>query len=418
MTTRAGLFRQIAEEEGEEEFPALAELGIGGSGPSELPDVPEVEPDVAAPSPRPAYVQRSAGEILHSYGLDPEQQAKVDAYARAEGEKASGMERILAAGDQLGAAFANGKHDTARWDKRISDAGSAATSGEKEKQARINTYAKLVAEGRRGDLDAFIRQQREDRLGRPKPEKAGRAGDPLAERRITETERANRAREENERRRLEAQGVAAGKKAETDAAKRDAKGLADVAKKDAKAEDKNKGFYLEGYELDPKAKPAQAEIIKLRSAQATTNTIEQTTKEIGALYRKHGAEALPTEAKARMTSLITDLKLAMKGPDAYQLGVLAGPDMAILDTMVPGVSGSTANIMDFIGSDQVLVKLETLASQVNRRFANSARSMGYFKAGSRPSTADPAAAPAQQQTKVIDGKTYYLKPNGKWAVKE
>ncbi len=148
--------------------------------------------------------------------------------------------------------------------------------------------------------------------------------------------------------------------------------------KQAKSAEKAKGFYLDGYELSPEAAPSEKEARDIRAAQASTRTIRETIDEILGLYAKHGTETLPGPARSRMESLATDLQLAMKGPEQYSLGVLTGPDMAILESVAIKPTGAKASMLDFVSGDSnVLEKMAALRSQVDRRFENRAASMGY-----------------------------------------
>jgi hypothetical protein len=195
------------------------------------------------------------------------------------------------------------------------------------------------------------------------------------------------------------QNAAARERAQIIAGQKDA-----VANEKRAIEEKEK--YLEGYTLDPAASPKDSEVQKVREAQAATRTIQATAKEIADLYRKHGTQALPTAERARMQSLVTDLQLAMKGPEMFQLGVLAGPDMAILDRMVPDVTGAQANILDFLGGAQIIPKLEALEGQVGRKFENKARALGYRKAG------DAAGPTAPERVRLKDGSVWERAPDG------
>lgn len=177
-----------------------------------------------------------------------------------------------------------------------------------------------------------------------------------------------------------------------------------AAKEDVKRNDAARAYYLEGYELSPEAKPTNKETESIRKAQAGTRTIQQTVGEIEALFKTYGTEALPTAARARMSSLTTDLLMSMKGDAMYQLGVLSGPDLEILQRVAPDPTTSKANVLDFLGGDQTLVKLQTLSSQVGRRFENSARSLGYRRAGTPTTATTQSAAPARGGTVKVRRK--------------
>lgn len=163
--------------------------------------------------------------------------------------------------------------------------------------------------------------------------------------------------------------------------------------------------FLEGYNLDPEKRPTSKEVQDLRSAQTSTHVIDKTISEIEGLYKQYGTEVLPSAAKARLKSLITDLKLAMKGPEQFALGVLAGPDMELIDKVVPDPTTPRATVMHYLGgSDQTMPQLSALRGQVKRRFAEAAAARGF-----RPNA---AAAPAKVRVKRLsDGKTGTMDAN-------
>lgn len=237
-----------------------------------------------------------------------------------------------------------------------------------------------------------------------------------AQRTAALVEEQNRRREEDYQRKLEGEG-----RKETFTLRRDdlqggrAMERAQVmaSRQDAKVDDKKsedaKGYFLDGWEIRPDAAPTPKETQDIRKAQATTRTVRQTIQQIENLYRQFGTQALPSAAKAKMRSLTTDLQLAMKGQEMYGLGVITGPDLDLLNSVVATPTSTEANVLDFLGGGQTLTQLKTLSDQVGRRFENSARSMGYRKpgeGGGAPTAPGPAStAPATQG----DGKVVVQK---------
>lgn len=141
----------------------------------------------------------------------------------------------------------------------------------------------------------------------------------------------------------------------------------------------NPKFFLDGYDLSPEAQPSPPEMTSIRKAWAATKTIDETTRELEKMFRQYGNSPLPGHAKARMGQLATDLKLAAKGPEMYALGVIAGPDEALLDKVIPDPTTANATVLDFVGDDQSLAKLIGFRQQAARRFQNSANSLGFKK---------------------------------------
>ena len=224
---------------------------------------------------------------------------------------------------------------------------------------------------------------------------------------------AQAEKERQLKRELEAQrGQRAAAAAEARAAK-------EKEKAEGKAAGVAKGNFLEGYELRPDAQPQETEIRMARGAQGSTRSIERVIGKIRALYNTHGTKVLPSEARARMEALATELYASMKGPDQYALGVLAGPDMALLQKTIPEPTGAQATILDFFSGDQnVLARYDELGSQVRARFEDRVRSFGYVPAGAKP---QGQAAPAGRVTSakiVKNGKTYVQTADGGWEEEE
>lgn len=81
---------------------------------------------------------------------------------------------------------------------------------------------------------------------------------------------------------------------------------------------------LQGKDLTPE------NIKVLTTATEGTSKILESTDLLLAMVEKHGKEVLPSEEKAIMQSLISDIGLTYKGTDFANLGVLNGPDLEIL----------------------------------------------------------------------------------------
>jgi hypothetical protein len=185
----------------------------------------------------------------------------------------------------------------------------------------------------------------------------------------------------------------------------------------------NPKLFLEGYDLSPEAQPSPPEMTSIRKAQANANTMTGTIAELQQLYKQFGNSPLPGPVKAKMSALATDLMLAAKGPEMYQLGVIAGPDMEILGKIVTDPTSANATALDFIGDDQSMARLTALAGQVKRRFGNSARSLG-FKQKSVPSAkggkldltegGGGVVRPATEaEYNALPSGTVYIGPEGK-----
>lgn len=138
---------------------------------------------------------------------------------------------------------------------------------------------------------------------------------------------------------------------------------------------------IEGYELDPKfsVKPEVAE--QLRKSQAGATTMGRQLEEVLKLYSQYGNAPLPGPARARMSSLITHAKLAAKSESQFGLGVLAGPDMAILDSAVPDVTSANATVADFFNGESP-ERLRVMLEQSRLKLDDALAARGYRKGAS------------------------------------
>lgn len=176
-----------------------------------------------------------------------------------------------------------------------------------------------------------------------------------------------------------------------------------------KADKEQAKYFVDGWSLSPDARPSDKETADFRQATAQFGSMKESVEALRALYRQYGTEALPTEARARMGAIARDLQLAAKSPSAYALGVLTGPDLALLEELVPNPASAKANALDFIGSDQTLAKLEQFLTQGESRLRNTARSMGYRQKTSGRSTGAPANAAGRVQVRK-GGESLWVLP--------
>lgn len=147
----------------------------------------------------------------------------------------------------------------------------------------------------------------------------------------------------------------------------------------------NRLLALDGYELDPSfdLKPEVAE--KIREAQSQTKLMIKNADEMMALYRKHGNKVLPGKERAQMESLARNLQLLAKGPAGYELGVIAGPDMDLLNSVIPVSTSKQATIADFFtgGGDvsETMERLRVFRDQIGSKFDAKVTARGYRRKG-------------------------------------
>lgn len=385
---------------------ALADVDVGpqeGDG----AEAPPAELEAHAPAPKAAP-------------------KSVDALKRAQAaaNHASKRAQLGRAGSDFIAAFGGYKADDSFWD-----------SAEKQGAQGVVDVEKLRGVERQEGLDSDNKRLTEARLAALSTPKAGAAANPaqatLMEARAKEIEAklAAGAQEEEEddasleadrktlgaalkmdlsgvsRRGMDALMKYTGQSAQlkdrvaarsTSAAARQESAAAKHGAAAKKGAEKDASLFLRGYRLRPDARPRATEAEHIRKAQASTDTIDASVKELEGIYRKYGTSVLPGDVRARAEALTTDLQLSMKGPEQYALGVLAGPDMGLLEKTIPNPTGVNATLLDFFSGDQnVLARYASLRSQAKRRFEDKARSLGYERGeAEREAPGANLAAPA------------------------
>ena len=143
----------------------------------------------------------------------------------------------------------------------------------------------------------------------------------------------------------------------------------------------NKLNTIEGYEQDPEfqVKPEVAE--KLRTAQAQTRQMTKNVDELMSLYREYGNKVLPSAARARMEAIARHLQLKAKGETMFQLGVIAGPDMDLLNSVIPVPTKKAATIADFFSgggeTSETMERLRVMREQLGDNLHTALTSRGY-----------------------------------------
>jgi hypothetical protein len=154
---------------------------------------------------------------------------------------------------------------------------------------------------------------------------------------------------------------------------------------------------IPGYDHDASIglKPEVAD--KLRSAVADTQTLEENVAALAALVRKHGVTGFPGSTKEQMRSLLTDIQLGLKGPAQYELGVLAGPDMALIESVTGDPTKFDALVKG--GADTAASKLEGVAQRARQRAENKLALRGYKRAAAKAAASAPLSPKDEQAMK-------------------
>lgn len=99
-----------------------------------------------------------------------------------------------------------------------------------------------------------------------------------------------------------------------------------------KQQEKEDALTVPGFNRDTTVKQQPAEAAKAREAVGTLDSFQKGMDQYLDLVEKNGSFEYGGKEGGKMESLATGLKLQMK--ELYELGVLAGPDMGLLDTQL------------------------------------------------------------------------------------
>ena len=126
----------------------------------------------------------------------------------------------------------------------------------------------------------------------------------------------------------------------------------------------------------------KVELKQFRDRSAKVPRVIEKIDRLKNLITKYGAYENPYgEAGVLMRQLNNDLKLDLKGPEFKALGVLAGPDMAILEALIPDPS-SWQNAMR--GDKSVTRSLDALKDNLQKDIEAGGRQLGFTRESAAP----------------------------------
>jgi hypothetical protein len=148
---------------------------------------------------------------------------------------------------------------------------------------------------------------------------------------------------------------------------------------------------------------------KVKSIAPDIETMKSLADELISKYQKTGSVFTGDEA-ADYSSKVRNLQLLAKSPSLYNLGVLTGPDLALLEESIPNPASIKEGMKKQVLGD-LDVKLKNFRSLIDKRGNQFYRTNGFER------EAGGGSVSGSMQTKVINGKTY-TKVNGGWQLKK
>jgi hypothetical protein len=141
-----------------------------------------------------------------------------------------------------------------------------------------------------------------------------------------------------------------------------------------KKEEKNLRLAVPGYERTGEVLPKDEEAAKLRSAKANADQLIGKLTRLRELVYSDGPFEYGGKVGAEMASLATEIQLLAKNEDMYQLGVLTGPDLQMLQKITANPDSLDSL---FTRKGTRLKQLDTQIGSVKDKLSTRAKSMGY-----------------------------------------
>jgi hypothetical protein len=173
--------------------------------------------------------------------------------------------------------------------------------------------------------------------------------------------------------------------------------------RDAKKEEKELQLAVPGFERTGEVMPKPEEAVKFRKATATADQLKTKLKRLRDLVTKEGSFGMFGNDAAEMQSLATEVQLLAKSPEMYELGVLTGPDMSLLEKITADPSGMSSL---FTRDKTRLKQIDTQLSSVDQKLGSISKSLGYKQVGV-PEKKQQNDAP-KPKTVIQNGHTYTL----------
>lgn len=145
-----------------------------------------------------------------------------------------------------------------------------------------------------------------------------------------------------------------------------------------KKEQKLAELAVPGYERTGEVMQRPADAQKIRNAVSDAEQLTSKLNRLKELVKTKGSYEYGGESGAEMASLATEIQLLAKGPNMYQLGVLTGPDMDLLNKITADPSSLDSL---FTKNSTRLKQIDTQLKSVEDKVRSITKSSGYRKAG-------------------------------------
>lgn len=134
--------------------------------------------------------------------------------------------------------------------------------------------------------------------------------------------------------------------------------------------------HVGGWQLAEGATPTADDAKKFKSGVSAARSLLENVNEYKNLVDQYGSE-MGGKVAQRMDSLVRDIQLGAKNEDLYGLGVLTGPDLALLEEVVGSApTGFGSKLNPFAGS-KAGNKADQFRQMLNTRLNAKAKTYGF-----------------------------------------
>jgi hypothetical protein len=165
-----------------------------------------------------------------------------------------------------------------------------------------------------------------------------------------------------------------------------------------------------GWRLKPGATPTMDDAKQFKEAAVSAGNMSKAIDDLMSLVNQHGTEVAPTQAKSLMQAKLRDIQMLAKSPALYQLGVLTGPDMQILEQVTSDPTSWASHINPW-GGDNAIKNLQALKGNLGRNL--QARSKVYGFEAADPDTQALVGAQMPEADSLTQGMAKFLTRGGK-----
>lgn len=147
---------------------------------------------------------------------------------------------------------------------------------------------------------------------------------------------------------------------------------------DMQAEELRRNSNIGGWKLAEGATPTTDDAKKFKSGASAARALLENLNTYQSLLNEHGTE-LGGKTAEQMKSLVRDIQLGAKNEDLYSLGVLTGPDLALLEEIVgtaPTGVMSKLNPMEW-GGRRAKNNAQQFRENLNSRINAKAKTYGF-----------------------------------------